>query len=120
MSPEQCRGQKVDARSDLYALGVLLYETLTGRLPFDGPTPVDIWQAHAEQAPRPPLDLAPNALSSALNAIILRIPAIGFLLVGGGLLVVSLMFARRLWLNAHQVELLGTQPEGLARELAPL
>lgn len=75
MSPEQCRGQKVDARSDLYALGVLLYETLTGRLPFDGPTPVDIWQAHAEQVPRAPIDLAPSALSPSLNAIILRLLA---------------------------------------------
>jgi serine/threonine-protein kinase len=75
MSPEQCRGQKVDARSDLYALGVLLYESLTGRLPFDGPTPVDIWQAHVEKVPRAPIDLAPTAVSPAMNAIILRLLA---------------------------------------------
>jgi hypothetical protein len=44
-------------------------------LPFDGPTPVDIWQAHVEQAPRAPIDLAPGAISPALNAIILRLLA---------------------------------------------
>jgi len=75
MSPEQCRGLKVDARADLYALGVLLYESLTGRLPFDGATPLDIWQAHAEKAPRPPIEVAPLAVSPALNAIILRLLA---------------------------------------------
>ena len=52
MSPEQCRGGSVDARSDLYALGVMFYETVTGQLPIDGPTPVDIWQAHVEVVPR--------------------------------------------------------------------
>ena len=76
MSPEQCRGLKVDARADLYALGILLYETLTGKLPFDGATPVDIWQAHAEKAPKPPIEVAPpGAISPALNAIILRLLA---------------------------------------------
>jgi serine/threonine protein kinase len=75
MSPEQCRGQKVDARADLYALGVLLYETLTGKLPFDGATAVDIWQAHAEKAPRPPNEIAPGLVTPALNAIVLRLLA---------------------------------------------
>ncbi|HEY5282369.1 MAG TPA: serine/threonine-protein kinase [Polyangia bacterium] len=75
MSPEQCRGLKVDARADLYSLGVLLYETLTGRLPFDGPTALDIWQAHVERAPEPPCNVVPGAVSPALNAIILRLLA---------------------------------------------
>jgi serine/threonine protein kinase len=75
MSPEQCRGLKVDARADLYSLGILLYETLTGRLPFDGATALDIWQAHAETPPVPPRDLCPDAISPAMNAIILQLLA---------------------------------------------
>lgn len=75
MSPEQCRGLKVDARSDLYALGILLYETLTGRVPFDGATPLDIWQAHVERPPRPPAEAAPGVISPGMNALILRLLA---------------------------------------------
>ena len=73
MSPEQCRGLRVDARADLYALGVMLYETMTGRLPFDGATPLDIWQAHTEKLPRPPIEIAP--ISAPVNSIILRLLA---------------------------------------------
>jgi serine/threonine protein kinase len=75
MSPEQCRGLKVDARADLYSLGILLYETLTGRLPFDGATALDIWQAHVEKPPRPPIDLCPGEISPGMNAIILQLLA---------------------------------------------
>jgi len=75
MSPEQCRGLKVDARADLYSLGILLYETLTGRLPFDGPTPLDIWQAHVEKPPQPPCELCPDTVSPAMNALVLRLLA---------------------------------------------
>jgi serine/threonine protein kinase len=75
MSPEQCRGLKIDARSDLYSLGILLYETLTGRLPFDGPTPLDIWQAHVEKPPQPPCELCPDSISPALNGVIMRLLA---------------------------------------------
>jgi len=75
MSPEQCRGLKVDARADLYSLGILLYETLTGRLPFDGATPLDIWQAHVEKPPKPPIDLCPSEISPGMNRIVLRLLA---------------------------------------------
>ncbi len=75
MSPEQCRGTKIDARSDLYALGVLLYETLTGRLPIDGPTSLDIWQAHVEVIPVLPIEIAPAAVSPAMNGLIMQLLA---------------------------------------------
>ncbi len=75
MSPEQCRGGKVDARSDLYALGIMFYETITGRLPFDGPTPVDIWQAHVEKMPVPPREIVPDEVSPALSELVMRLLA---------------------------------------------
>lgn len=75
MSPEQCRGGKVDARSDLYALGIMFYETITGRLPFDGPTPVDIWQAHVEKMPLSPHEVVPDAVSPALSDLVMKLLA---------------------------------------------
>ncbi|HEX7598004.1 MAG TPA: protein kinase, partial [Polyangia bacterium] len=75
MSPEQCRGGSVDARSDLYALGVMFYETVTGHLPIDGPTPVDIWQAHVEVIPRRPELLAPDEVSPELGSLIMKLLA---------------------------------------------
>jgi serine/threonine protein kinase len=75
MSPEQCRGAKIDGRSDLYALGVLLYETLTGKLPIDGPTSLDIWQAHVEVVPVPPIEIAPVAVSLGMSALIMQLLA---------------------------------------------
>src|SRR5262245_32603952 len=60
MSPEQCRGEPVDARTDVYACGVLLYQLVTGRLPFYGETPFDFALQHVQQPPPAPSTLVPG------------------------------------------------------------
>lgn len=70
MSPEQIQGEKVDGRSDLYSLGTVLYEMLTGRNVFTGSV-MDIWQAHVSKEPRPPALERPE-VSTPLNDLILR------------------------------------------------
>ncbi|MBV9949364.1 MAG: protein kinase [Myxococcales bacterium] len=51
MSPEQIRGDRIDARSDVYALGIMMYEMLTGKVPFDRPNSVNILMAHVTEEP---------------------------------------------------------------------
>jgi serine/threonine protein kinase len=71
LSPEQARGAPVDPRSDLYSLGIVLYEMLTGRVPFTGDTPVEIAMKHLSQVPEPPSKLR-SGVPHDLDAIVMR------------------------------------------------
>jgi serine/threonine-protein kinase len=71
LSPEQARGGEVDPRSDLYSLGIVLYELLTGKTPFDGETPVEIAMKHLSTAPKPPSTLRPD-VPPALDMVVMR------------------------------------------------
>src|SRR5437868_583444 len=70
MSPEQVRGEATDERSDLYSLGISLYEMVTGEKPFHGDSNFSVMAAHINQVPTPPIDVHPG-LPKLVNDIIL-------------------------------------------------
>ena len=70
-SPEQAKGGYTDAKSDIYSLGVVMYEMLTGKVPFDADTSVSVALKHMQEDPVPPMEINPN-IPKAVNDIILK------------------------------------------------
>jgi len=70
-SPEHARGGFTDAKSDLYSLGVVMYEMVTGRVPFDADTPVSVALKHMQEEPVEPIEINPN-VPVAINKIIMK------------------------------------------------
>ena len=70
-SPEHARGGFTDSKSDLYSLGVVMYEMLTGKVPFDADTPVSVALKHMQEEPTPPIELN-EKIPSSVNEIILK------------------------------------------------
>jgi len=70
-SPEQARGGYTNERSDLYSVGVVLYEMVTGQVPFDGETPVSVAVKHLQESPTPPSEVNPE-ISAELEWVILK------------------------------------------------
>jgi serine/threonine protein kinase len=76
LSPEQARGEQVDARSDVYAAGCVLYELITGEPPFTGDSPVAVAYQHVREDPNPPSTVNPD-VAPELDAVVLKALAKG-------------------------------------------
>ncbi len=73
MAPEQVRGEPVDARTDIYALGAVMYRALTGRYAFDGPSPIAVCAKHLTEMPSPPSTIAPKLdIPQQLSDVVMR------------------------------------------------
>ena len=70
-SPEQAKGGFTDAKSDLYSLGVVMYEMLTGKVPFDADTPVSVALKHMQEEPKEPIELN-SEIPTAVNQIVVK------------------------------------------------
>jgi len=70
-SPEQARGGFTDEKSDLYSLGIVLYELLTGRVPFDGESPVAVAIKHIQDEPEEPINIKED-IPTGVNSIVMR------------------------------------------------
>lgn len=70
-SPEQARGGYTDEKSDIYSLGIVMYEMLTGRLPFEGESPIAVALKHIQEEPLPPSKIVPR-IPKAVEAILLK------------------------------------------------